>query len=133
MKSPAPYLVVSELDCTGYIIGYFETIPQAEKVLEELMNKYQHANKGQGEQLFEKAMNYPTYKIHPTSNYSIQNKYCCHTNGEYSRYIICTDYEGFSLNQFILDRGSTIYLFDIQQYDIDSGGFVKGFLNLIAN
>ena len=89
MKSPAPYLVVSELDCTGYIIGYFETIPQAEKVLEELMNKYQHANKGQGEQLFEKAMNYPTYKIHPTSNYSIQNKYCCHTNGEYSRYTRC--------------------------------------------
>lgn len=127
------YLVLAELEGTGYIVGSFDTIPQAEQVYEELTERYHHLHKGKGHELFEKAMNYPTYKIHPTCKYQFLNAYKHCSNGVYSTYIICTDWEGFSLEQLIIDREKTVYLFDVEEYDHDSKKFAKTCPNLIAN
>jgi hypothetical protein len=127
------YLVIAELEGTGYIVGSFDTIPQAEQVYEELTERYNHIHQGKGHELFEKVMNYPTYKVHPTCIHQFENVYKHSTNGVYSTYIIITAWEGFSLKQLILDRSSTVYLYDIKDYDTASKRFVKSVLNLIAN
>jgi hypothetical protein len=127
------YLVVTELNCTGFIIGSFNSFAQAEKVSKDLLNKYEHLYKQGGQELYEKTMNYTTYKVHPTCKYSFQSVNQSCGSGTYSTYIVCTDREGFSLEQLILDRGNTIYLFDVEDYDQDTKRFVKFCPNLIAN
>jgi len=129
------YLVVSELDATGYIVGNYDTIEQAREVSEDLLNSYERLHKGNGQELFERTMQCQTYEVNPSlEHHLIQNATECSSNGIYSVAIICTDRDGFSLEQLILDREGTIYIFDVEDYDQDTTKhFVKFHPDFIAN
>jgi len=111
------WLLITEGESTGYIIGYFDVLEEAEKVMNELSAA--HSDFWKTPQLFEKAMDYQSYKVHPLINQRrFENCERCIIDGyNFIRIIDTEEVEHFSLEKFLFERANTILLYD---YDITS-------------
>lgn len=108
------FLLITERDSTGYIIGFFDDLEEAEKVMNELSSTYSTFWKIGTGQEFEKAMNYRSYKVHPLINQGrFENCERCIFDGyNFIRIIDTEEVENFSLERFLFERANTILLYD---------------------
>ena len=128
------YLVVTELEGIGYVIGSYDSIELAKEVSDDLFKKYYHFQIGKRQELFEKMLHRQTYKVNASLKcHTIQNANQCSSDGVYSVAVIGTNREGFSLKKLILDREKTIYAYKLNKYIEDKKRFVSFFPNFIAN
>ena len=132
--SPKRYLVVSEYNFNGYIIGYYDTIEETEKVLEELHSHNDPYSKPKQVHLYEQTMNYPSYRIHLTCSHFMDNCLRGNTDGQYDTHVFDTHLVyNFTIEKFVFERGNTVYAYEFDQYENIPRTFVDSALNIIAN
>ncbi len=135
MAKTKRYLLVTECETTGYIIGFFDDLEEAEKAMEELSAKQGTFWSTGISQEFEKAMNYQSYKIHPLVNQTlIENCPRGTCDGHHILNIFDTEeVENFSLNRFIFERANTINLYDVNIFSKLKKRFLTLHPEFIAN
>jgi hypothetical protein len=112
------YLVITEFSNTGHIIGSFDTLEEAKRVCNAVFD--QQNPDGTDKELYEHTHELQTYPIHPTGDHMVMKEAHLVTNGLYSAYVFDTSVdENFSLEQFMFVRKNTIYVFNMDDYDLD--------------
>ena len=112
------YLLVSECETTGYVIGFFDNLKEAQKMMKKVGAKHDEHWGGDNFQTIEKAMNYPSYKIHPLIN-ELWIEHCPRgeTDGVHFLHIFDTNLvDNFSLDKFLFERANTIHLIPVADY-----------------
>ena len=128
------YLVVTECKGTGYVIGFFQKLEEAEKVIEELHSYNDSYYSLKVNQLYEQAMDYPSYKVHASCKYPIENCPRGITDGTYFSHVFDTELvENFTLKQFLLERANTIFAYNVEDYMNTKREFADFHLEFIAN
>ena len=127
------YLVVSECGETGYLLGFYPTIWEAEGIAIEHINHYNHAHWMDGLNLFEERIGYSSYEIHPSCRHNLHPSVRHLCKESYTAYVIDTAVENFSLKKFKYERANNVYAFDIAEYIEYDNKFATFFLDLMAN
>ena len=128
------YLVVTECKGIGYVVGFFEELIEAEKVIDALHNFNDSFFTLKVNQLYEQAMDYPTYKVHISCTFPIENCPRGITDGIYYSHVFDTTLiQSFTLKQFLFERANTIYAYNMDDYAGTKAGFVDFDLEFIAN
>ncbi len=132
MTTHKRYLVFTEFDDTGHVIGFYDTLKEAKKVFKEVFNQQAPGPDYIGR--YEDALTLPTYKVHATGRYTTSYCRTMQTNGFYTASVFDTHFvENFSLKKFMFERANTIYAYDLENYDTEKTTFVKEALFFIAN
>ncbi len=126
------YMLVSENDGTGYIIGIIDDYEKAEKEVTKLLDAHNVSWKNPSVELYERRMGFKTYKVHESCKYNLNGKYMI-TNGKYSIAIIDATREGFTIDGFMFERGNTIYSMTLDDYREDKHKFFSDNTYLLAN
>ena len=135
MANTKRYLVVTECKATGYVVGFYEKLEEAEKVIEELDMYNSSLWSLEGQQHFEQAMNYLKYEVHHTC-FAYPLEHCPRgiIYGEYSTNVIDTSMvEGFTLKMFLFERANTIFAFNFGDYQSKPRAYANLDLTFIAN
>ena len=129
------YLVVTECKGTGYVVGFYAHLREAEKVIDELDSYNNALCTLEGQQHFEQAMNYPVYQVHQTC-FAYPLEHCPRgmIYGDYSTNVYDTSLvEGFTLKKFLFERANTIFAFNFAEYVDKPRTFATFDLTFIAN
>ena len=126
------YMLVSEYEGTGYIIGRFEYFENAEKEMTKLMDAQNISWKNPSVELYEKRKGFKSYKVHESCKYGLNGKSMT-TNGTYSVAIIDMTCEGFSIETFMFERANTIYAIPLEYNDEERHRFFSDNSYLLAN
>ena len=102
------YLIIAELETTGYIIGIADDYTSAEIEVDVLVSLGDKYNTKEHEELIQYLQNHQSYPINPNAEY-FTNYQVCHSDGIFSVYIIDLTKQEFSLQQFISERNNTSY------------------------
>ena len=129
------YLVVTECKGTGYVVGFYAHLHEAEKVIDELDSYNNALCTLEGQQHFEQAMNYLKYQVHNTClAYPLENCPRGIFYGEYATSVFDTSLvEEFTLKMFLFERANTIFAFNFADYQGDPKAFAKLDITFIAN
>lgn len=113
------YLLVSECENTGYVIGFFDDLKEAEKIMKKVGAKHGEYWSNGTSQVFEKAMSYPSYKIHPLINQQwIDHCPRGETDGFHFLHVFdTTEVDDFSFKKFLFEREHSIALFTYSDYE----------------
>ncbi len=128
------YLVVTECNGTGYVVGYYEDLQEAEKVIDALHCFNDALFNLSVNQLYEQAQDYQKYYVHPSCKFHIENSPRGMSDGVYFSHVIDTTMiHNFSLKQFMFERANTILAFDLEDYSENEERFVRFDLQFMAN
>ncbi len=113
------YLLVSECESTGYVIGFFDDLKEAEEMMKKVGAKHDEYWRNRTSQTLEKVKNYPPYKIHPPINEQwIENCPRGETDGFHFLHVFDTnEVDNFSLEKFLFERANSISLFSAADYE----------------
>ena len=117
------YLLVSECETSGYIIGFFDNLKEAEKMMMKVVAGHDKYWSDRASQALEKVMNYPSYKIHPLIN-ELWIEHCPkgQTDGVHFLHVLDTNLvDNFSLDKFLFERANTIHLIPVADYEKRKG------------
>ena len=117
------YLLVSECETIGYVIGFYDDLKEAEKMMKKVGAGHNEYWRDKTSQAFEKVMNYPSYKIHPLIN-ELWIEHCPmgETDGVHFLHVFDTNLvDNFSLNKFLFERANTIPLIPVADYEKRKG------------
>jgi len=133
------YILVSEQDGTGYIVGNFDDFEKAKKEMTRLKDAYNTSWNNPNVELYEKRMGFKTYKVHKSCDYfSAGNQCICHDClpfgiATYTVAIFSGNSEGFSVEGFMFERGNSIFLYNIEDCMKEEIKFFKDHSFLMAN
>lgn len=126
------FIVITEFNDIGHVIGSYDSLDEAQTICEVVFNLQQP--KGGSESYYEETHNLLIYKVHPTGRYISAPQLHFTTDGTYSAMCIdCESIHNFSIKEFMFLRANTVYAFDIDKYETSENRFVKEFLLFIAN
>jgi len=128
------YLVVTECNGIGYVVGHYEDLQEAEKVIDALHSFNDSLFSLKVNQLYEQAQDYQKYYVHPSCKFHIENSPRGMSDGVYFSHVIDTTMiHNFSLKQFMFERANTILAFNVEDYTQGQGHFVGFDVEFIAN
>jgi hypothetical protein len=135
MREKNRFLVVTECKGTGYVVGFYNELPEAEKVIDELDSYNDSLCSLEGQQHYEKAMNYLKYRVHSTCfAYPLENCPRGIFYGDYVTSVFDTSHvEGFTLKMFLFERANTIFAFNFTEYVNKPRTYAQLDLTFIAN
>lgn len=128
----SPYILVCELRCVGYILGYPKTLEEAEAITNQQIEAMERLY-AVGIEFADIEMPFPSYKIHPSLEFQMPINVATSVTNGFLNISAVHITEDFDERQWCWERGNGVALFPVEACDWEKNCFATFVPNLCAN